>query len=83
MDLVIDIQGDIRCLYLEILDLTELGQLHIARASHVEPDAAGQWWADLSPVGGEKLGPFLLRSQALTAEQRWLEQRWLSPADAL
>jgi len=83
MDLVIDVHGGIRCLYLETLDLAELGQLHIARASHVEPDAAGQWWADLSPVGGEKLGPFLLRSQALNAEQHWVQQRWLSSAGAL
>ena len=30
----------------------------IRRASHVEPDEAGRWWADLSPVGGPRLGPF-------------------------
>ncbi len=31
---------------------------------------------DLSPVGGPVLGPFRLRSQALAAEQAWLDG-WL------
>jgi hypothetical protein len=48
----------------------------IRRASQVEPDAAGLWWADLAPVGGPMLGPFARRMQALTAEQTWLE-KWL------
>jgi hypothetical protein len=40
----------------------------------VEPDAHGQWWADLSPVRGPTLGPFGIRSRALAAEMAWLEQ---------
>ena len=40
------------------------------RASHVEPDADGRWWADLSPVAGPRLGPFEVRSAALDAEPR-------------
>jgi hypothetical protein len=47
--------------------------LHIERASHLDPDAKGQWWADLSPVHGPTLGPFAQRSDALAAEVRWLE----------
>jgi len=45
----------------------------IRRASYVEPDDHGQWWADLHPVGGPCLGPFPRRSAALAAELRWLE----------
>ena len=77
MDLVIDPTGRARCVYAEALDLSVLGNLSIRRASHVEPDARGGWWADLSPVGGAVLGPFGRRSEALAAEQLWLEEHWL------
>ena len=68
--------GTVRCLYGEHLDLASLGRLQVGRASHVEPDGHSQWWADLAPVNGPKLGPFRKRSQALQAEERWLEA-WL------
>ena len=78
MQLVIDPAGGIRCLYDETLPLAELGRLSIQRGSHVEPDDASQWVADLAPVGGPQLGPFCTRSAALNAEREWLEQNWLS-----
>ena len=77
MTLVIDHGGQVRCLYTEGIDLATLGLITISRASHVEPDSNGLWWADLSPVHGPKLGPFYRRSQALEAETAWLESRWL------
>ena len=77
MQLVIEACGTVRCVYSEELDLQALGQLHISRGSHVEPDAVGRWWADLSPVAGPRLGPYASRSAALEAESRWLEQHWL------
>ena len=77
--LVVDGQGTVRCVYSEAIDLAGLGQLRIRRASHVEPDEQGRWWADLSPVDGPRLGPFALRSQALTAEAKWLADRLLQP----
>jgi hypothetical protein len=77
MQLVIDTRGLIRCLYDEALDLRTLGSLTIARASHVEPDPDGRWWADLSPVSGPRLGPFQRRSDALACERDWLEKHWL------
>lgn len=80
MQLVIDAHGGIRCLYDERIDLTSLGVPSICRASHVEPDGAGQWWADLAPVHGPSLGPFDVRSQALDAERQWLEDHWLTEA---
>lgn len=73
MQLLISPHGDVRCLYDESLDLSALGRLTIRRASHVEPTANGQWTADLSPLGGPVLGPFRLRSEALAAEVRWIE----------
>ena len=73
MTLVIDPGGEMRCIYAEAIDLSCLGSLLIRRASHVEPDANGRWWADLSPVSGPKLGPFGRRAEALAAEQHWLE----------
>jgi len=71
--LIINPQGFLHCLYAEELDLASLGRISIRRASHVEPDAQGQWWADLAPVCGPRLGPFTLRSAALEAELCWLE----------
>lgn len=72
MQLLVDSKGQVHCLYTEAVDLAVFGPLTIARASHVEPDGQGKWWADLSPVRGPKLGPFDLRSQALEAEVAWL-----------
>jgi hypothetical protein len=77
MELLIDPQGIVRCLYDEAIDLSALGRLSIRRASFVEPTEDGQWTADLSPVEGPTLGPFLLRSQALDAEHYWLEEHLL------
>jgi hypothetical protein len=77
MQLVIDRAGTVRCVYVEHIDLSALGTPSIRRASHVEPDEFGQWWADLSPVGGPKFGPFPVRTLALDAEHAWLESHWL------
>lgn len=81
MQLVIDSGGTVRCLYGEQLDLHQLGDIRIQRGSHVEPTPDGHWTADLSPVGGPLLGPFPTRSEALDAEQRWLEEHWLPVPD--
>jgi hypothetical protein len=78
MHLVVTPQGETRCIYSEEIDLRCLGMLTIQRASHVEPSADGRWLADLSPVSGPVLGPFDLRTEALSAEITWLEQHWLS-----
>ncbi len=83
MQLLIQSDGDVRCLYDETIDLSAFGRMTISRGSHVEPTADGQWTADLSPVNGPRLGPFLLRSDALDAERRWLEQHWLTRVSTL
>ena len=56
MGLVVRTGGDATCIYDEGLDLRKLGKLQITRASHVEPDAEGYWWADLGPVAGPVAG---------------------------
>jgi hypothetical protein len=75
MELVVDAGGSVRCIYDEALDLRKLGKLQITRASHVEPDAEGFWWADMGPVDRPVLGPFRSRSEALGAERWWLAAR--------
>jgi len=75
MELVVGVDGVARCIYDEALDLREIGQLQITRASHVEPDAEGFWWADMGPVDGPILGPFRSRTEALRAEREWLAAR--------
>ena len=77
MQLVITASGTIRCVYSDDVDLHQFGTLQSTRGSHVEPTANGQWSADLSPVNGPLLGPFDRRTEALAAEQQWLEAHWL------
>jgi hypothetical protein len=72
IELVVDAGGDVRCIYDEALDLRELGALQITRASHVEPDRDGYWWADMGPVDGPVLGPYGSRTEAIQAERGWL-----------
>ena len=79
MESIVHPEGTVRCLYDETLDLSQLGPVSIRRASHVEPTQQGQWQADLSPVDGPVLGPFALRSEALSAEVEWLQTNWLVP----
>ena len=75
MELVVGVDGMARCIYDEAVELREIGKLQITRASHVEPDAEGFWWADMGPVDGPVLGPYGSRSEALGAERGWLAVR--------
>ena len=78
-ELVVGCDGVARCIYDEALDLREIGKLQITRASHVEPDRDGFWWADMGPVDGPVLGPFRSRTEALGAERGWLLWSALRP----
>ncbi|HEX3654932.1 MAG TPA: hypothetical protein VHV55_03960 [Pirellulales bacterium] len=75
MELVVEPGGQARCIYGEAINLATLGRLSISRASHVEPDDKGQWFAAI--IGGPVLGPFSNRSQAVEAELAWLNANWL------
>ena len=68
MQLMIKPDGKIIGVYSEELDYTALGKPTLCRASYVEPDANGDWYADMSPVNGPQLGPFPKRSSTLDAE---------------
>ena len=80
MQILILPDGSLRAIYSEDINLAVVGRLQIRRGSHVEPDSDGRWIADLSPCQGPVLGPYALRSEALAAEQEWLENHWLIPA---
>lgn len=69
--------GKVTFLYEEELGLWDKlkGVKTITRASHVEPDLKGDWWASM--VKGPVLGPFATRGEALRAEVRWLEENLL------
>ncbi|MHB8736460.1 MAG: hypothetical protein ACYC6M_14250 [Terriglobales bacterium] len=77
MQLRIDPGGQVRCLYSEAIELALLGTLTIRRASQVEPDEGGRWWADLTLLDGPRLGPYPRRSAALQAEEDWLNEHVL------
>ena len=77
MELLVQPNGAVRCIYDEAINLSALGRVQITRGSHVEPDEDGRWYADLAVVQGPRLGPFELRSDALDAERRWLTANWL------
>jgi hypothetical protein len=79
MDVIVNADGSVRCVYGEELPLSQLGRLNIRRASHVEPTADGEWTADLVPVNGPVLGPYTTRTEALSAEVQWLRDHWLVP----
>ena len=72
MNVIISPTGGLRCLHDDAFDWSALGPRTIRRASHVEPDMTGDWFADLAPVGGPLLGPYRLRGDALAAEVVWL-----------
>ena len=82
MHIVVAPGGAVRCVYGEAIDLSQLGSIEVRRASSVEPDEQGRWHADLSPVNGPLLGPFARRSEAVTAEEDWLNARWLVPPES-
>ena len=80
MELVVGCDGGVKCIYGEELDLREIGKLQITRASHVEADRDGFWWADMGPSGGPVLGPYGSRSEALEAERGWLIRHATRPS---
>ena len=79
MDLFVAPNGGVTAIYAEDIDLRSLGTTTITRASHVEPDETGAWFAKM--VDGPTLGPFLKRSEALAAEIDWLTRNRVNPAE--
>ncbi len=77
MELIIDCSGRTSCICSEAINLAELGQLCIQRASYVEPDAQGRWLADLSPCRAQCSVRLPSGAKALAAEVAWLSEHWL------
>ena len=77
MILSIDRAGGVKAIYSDEFNWQVLGKTLIQRASNVEPDHLGLWWADLSLSGGPKIGPFARRDAAIAAEGAWLERNRL------
>ena len=64
--------------------LLKEGKATIQRASYVEPDDKGQWWATMKPFGEEVvLGPFTTRQEALDEEERYLEVKLFGAAKSV
>ncbi len=80
-DLMISQDGSVRMIYSELLEAYALGDVSIQRVSHVEPDEQGYWFADMHPIDGPKLGPYLARSAAIAAEVEWLRLYWLTTSN--
>lgn len=78
MEIVISFDGRLHAIYDDAFGLQELGNVSIRRASHVEPTEEGMWLADLSPMQGPVLGPFVWRQEAVEAELGWLRKNWLT-----
>lgn len=77
MIISIDLNGGIRAIYSDGFNWQALGRPMIQRASEVEPDHLGLWYADLTLSDGPKIGPFARRTDAIAAEVRWLERNRL------
>ena len=54
MDLIVAPSGVVTAIYAEAIDLRSLGTTTITRASHVEPDETGQWFAQI--IDGPTVG---------------------------
>ena len=58
-----------------LLDKNEEMNDHLASAS---PNNSC-WWADMLPMNGPVLGPFVTRSDALAAEVAWIDAHGMYP----
>lgn len=75
-ELIINQAGEVSFIWDDsLVSLLSLGTPSVRRASHVEPDASGRWTCDLGLSGGPVLGPFRLRSMALSFERDWIAAR--------
>lgn len=78
--------GTVNFLYYdELKPLLAIGDVDVARASHVDPEKTLdglKWFANLAPVNGPKLGPYETRTEAITGEIDWLTENYLNKQEA-
>jgi len=63
--------GNIRCLYTDEVDLSELGRLNVSRASNVEFDNHLRKWTVTSAKTGKRLHSAMTRESALEWESQY------------
>ena len=71
IELQVTAAGGVRMLHDDAVDLSELGQVHITRASHVEFDNATGFWTVRSAKTGELLQARTTRAAALAWEKEY------------
>jgi len=73
--------GKVTAIHNDDYDFSVHGKKKIRRASQVEPNADGEWEADMSLLGdkhkGVVLGPFSRRDQAIAAEVAYINKHEL------
>lgn len=72
--IVIQSNGTISYIWSDDIDLSELGDVQVSRASHVEFNNKSKKW-EAHTVGGTFIGAFKKRSDAIAAEVKYLEER--------
>lgn len=74
-ELFIQPDGQIKCLYTDLIDLSRFGKLHVERASHVEFDDIKQTWTVRLAGSGKVIGDgFESRQEALDFEVDYLNR---------
>lgn len=84
--LKVDTTGKVTGIYSDDYDFDVHGEnKKIRRASEVEPNAEGQWEADMSLLGAEHvgviLGPFAQRAEAINAEVEYIAKHLLGSSE--
>ena len=81
-----EVNKTVRVPFYSFRGLLNEGKAEVKRASQVEPGnpVVGQdplkWYADMALSGGDVLGPFDSRQEALDAEVAWINQHVLTEA---
>ena len=76
------VDGRVYGLYSDQVDLRALGRVRAERGSHVEWDDDAQAWYATIVGARERLGPFLVRSEAVTMERAVMAARLGAYAEA-
>ncbi len=71
MTLEVTPDGNIRCLYTDVVDLSQLGRLSISRASQIEFDNYLRKWMVTSSKTGKRLYSATTRESALEWERQY------------
>lgn len=71
MTLEVTSDGNIRCLYSDEIDLSQLGRLQVSRVSHIEFDNYLRKWTVTSAKTGKRLHSATTREDALEWENRY------------